>query len=147
MKRSRRVSGVAAGAVALIGLAACGGDGSADVQTPISVPAARVFFVDPSDGSSVTNPVEVAMDAERFDIELAGRVARGSGHFHLMVDVGCVAPGETIPAGESHIHYGNAQRRAELVLPPGEHSLCLQAGDGAHTALDLTDQLKVTVTS
>ncbi|WP_114594048.1 DUF4399 domain-containing protein [Euzebya pacifica] len=34
---------------------------------------------------------------------------------------------------------------AELELEPGEHTLCLQDGDGEHTALDLTDEITVTV--
>jgi hypothetical protein len=33
----------------------------------------------------------------------------------------------------------------ELTLPAGEHTLCLQAGDGEHTALALTDEITITV--
>ena len=32
-----------------------------------------------------------------------------------------------------------------LDLAPGEHTLCLQVGDGAHTALDLTSEITVNV--
>lgn len=32
-----------------------------------------------------------------------------------------------------------------MPLEPGEHSLCLQTGDGVHTALDLTDEISITV--
>lgn len=151
MRGMRRATGGAARRMALIGLAglaACGDVKSPadDVSAPTSVFEAKVFFTDPPDDSAVSSPVDVRMDAERFDIEFAGRVADGSGHFHLMVDVGCLAPGETIPKDPSHLHFGSAQRRTELVLPPGEHNLCLQAGDGAHSALNLTDELKFTVT-
>jgi len=32
-----------------------------------------------------------------------------------------------------------------LTLAPGEHTLCLQAADGAHAALDITRELTITV--
>ncbi len=56
-----------------------------------------------------------------------------------------VTPGETIPADDAHVHYGDGATAAQLELSPGEHTLCLQAGDGTHTALDLTDEITFTV--
>ena len=64
---------------------------------------------------------------------------------HVMIDVGCVDVGETIPSDESHVHFGDGSTSADLDLSPGEHSLCLQAGDAEHVALDLTDEITVTV--
>jgi hypothetical protein len=34
------------------------------------------------------------------------------------------------------MHYGKAQTEAELTLTPGVHTLCLQAADGSHVALE-----------
>jgi hypothetical protein len=34
---------------------------------------------------------------------------------------------------------------AEVVLEPGEHALCVQAGDGTHVALDLSDQVTIDI--
>ncbi len=34
------------------------------------------------------------------------------------------------------LHYGKAQTEAELTLTPGAHTLCLQAADGNHVALE-----------
>lgn len=107
----------------------------------------RVFFGEPTHGAELTSPVFVAMEAENFIIEPAARgVQEGAGHFHLMVDVPCVPFGLTIPADEAHLHFGNATDVWSLILEPGEHSLCLQAGDAAHTALALTSEITITVT-
>lgn len=112
---------------------ACGnGDGSAS-------------FSQPADGATVSSPVDVVMVAEGIDIVPAGEPADGEGHFHIMVNVGCVAPGEVIPADEEHLHFGDASTETSLELPPGEHTLCLQVGDGMHIALDVTDEITVIV--
>lgn len=104
-----------------------------------------VSFAEPSDGDSVGSPVAVQMEAGDFEIEEAGEVSEGAGHFHIMVDEPCVEAGETIPEDETHLHFGDASTEAEIELEPGEHDLCLQAGDGAHTALDVTDEITITV--
>lgn len=52
-----------------------------------------------------------------------------------MVDVDCVPGGQVVPADDNHLHFGKGQTEATLELTPGEHTLCLQAADGAHTAL------------
>ncbi len=146
---------VLAGLVA-VGLAACGDDGgqqSTGAETTVTTEAATtttsaaaagaasVSFVEPKDGAEVIGAVAVKMAATGFTIEPAGEVKPGAGHFHIMIDTDCVAPGEVIPKDDKHMHYGMAQTEAELILSAGEHTLCLQAGDGAHTALDLTDKV------
>lgn len=110
---------------------------------PIEIP--EVYFASPEDGATVTDPVQVEMMAVNFTIEPAGEVRAGAGHFHIMIDVPCVTPGEVIPSDDSHLHFGQGQTSAELELAAGEHTLCLQAGDGAHVALDLTDTISITV--
>ena len=62
-----------------------------------------------------------------------------------MVDTPCVTPGEVIPSDANHMHYGQGQTSTELELEAGEHTLCLQAGNGEHVALDLTDTISITV--
>jgi len=126
--------------------AACGSDGKPAASTgSSSTSGPHVSFTSPVDGATVTSPVAVSMAATGFTIEPAGDVHAGAGHFHVMVDVGCVAPGTAIPKDDSHVHLGKAQLTTELVLAPGTHKLCLQAGDGVHTALTVTDQISITV--
>lgn len=104
-----------------------------------------VSFSGISDGDTVSSPVSVGFEATNFTIEEAGEIAENAGHMHVMIDVGCVEVGETIPADDQHVHFGDGSTAADLELEPGEHDLCLQAGDGAHVALDLTDEITITV--
>jgi hypothetical protein len=107
--------------------------------------AAAVAFSTPVDGAAVSNPVHVAFTATGFTLEPAGEVHEDAGHLHVMVDRPCVAAGETIPKDAQHLHFGKGQTSGLIDLTAGKHTLCLQAGDGAHTALDLTDEITVTV--
>ena len=105
----------------------------------------RVFFTAPTDGATVTGTVTFRMDAQNFVIEPAGIAQEGAGHFHLMVDTACIAAGETIPRDGQHIHLGNGQKEFSVALPVGQHTVCLQAGNGVHQALPLTDTISITV--
>lgn len=107
--------------------------------------AAEVSFVAPENGATVARRFPLTMQADGIDIEPAGEVREGAGHFHVMVDADCVPAGETIPKDDQHIHFGDGSTAAELDLAPGAHSLCLQLGDGAHIASPLTHTVSVTV--
>jgi hypothetical protein len=136
------------GALSLL-VAACGDDDAALTPTiTTEAPAPEgplVSFAGPADGASVANPVEVSFDTVDFELEPAGEVHHGAGHLHVMVDVPCVEPGQPIPRDAQHVHFGKGQTEGAIDMAAGEHTLCLQAGDGTHTALDLTDEITVTV--
>jgi hypothetical protein len=161
-----RVGGLlVAATVALGALAGCGDDAensaadttttsaavtttSAAVTTTLPGAAAQVAtvkFLEPLDGAKVVGLVKVRMEATGFTVEPAGEIKPGAGHFHIIVDGDCVAVGEVIPKDDKNLHYGMAQTEAELTLAAGSHTLCLQAGDGAHKALDLTDKITIEV--
>jgi hypothetical protein len=56
--------------------------------------------------------------------------------------------GEVVIKDETHLHYGQGQLEAELTLTPGQHTLCLQAANGAHIALPgagMTQKVTITV--
>jgi hypothetical protein len=112
-----------------------------------AAPTPEVAVATPEAGATVTSPVAVTMTASNFTVEPAGEVHAGAGHLHVMVDVGCVATGTVIPKDDAHVHLGMAQMATELTLAPGTHKLCLQAGDGAHKALDITDEIEITVSA
>lgn len=120
-------------------LVGCGGS---------SEPSVR--FSEPREGASVSSPVRVVMAAENFTVEPAGdgAIHDGAGHLHIMVDTPCVEAGQTIPKDETHLHFGDGRTETELDLSSGMHTLCLQAADGAHTALPgegMTHTISVTV--
>jgi hypothetical protein len=120
-------------AMAGLGLAACGDDGPTATLTS------------PTDGAPVAGGVALAMTADGVTIEPAGEVRSGYGHFHMIADAGCTAKGTGIAKDADHLHFGEGQTDGVIYLEPGEHQLCLQVGDGAHAALDITDTVKVDV--
>ena len=113
-----------------------------------AAPAAKVAFVEPSSGAAVSSPLLVKMTTQNFTVEPAGEVKAGAGHLHIIVDQDCVAAGQVIPKDDAHLHYGQGQLEAQLDLAPGQHTLCLQAADGAHVALPgagMTHKISITV--
>lgn len=147
MNKFRSVASISALAL-VVGLAACGDDDGDDGsgRDEGDAGAASAEFTAPADGAEVSSPVEVEMAAEGIDIVEAAEPAEGEGHFHVIVDhPGCIEPGDVIPEDDTHHHFGDASTSAEIDLEPGEHSLCLQIGDGTHNALDATHEIDITV--
>ena len=101
-----------------------------------SAEAPAVRFAQPDDGTTVSSPFEVVMEATGLIVEPSGEINDGAGHFHILVDTDFVAAGEVIPTDDQHLHYGKGQTAVSLELLPGEHTLRLQFADGAHTALE-----------
>jgi hypothetical protein len=147
-------------ALLFAGLVACApaAEESAPAEATAEEPAAmeeeagkpRVFFVEPTDGAEVTSPVKVVFGAENFTIEPRGdgQVHHGAGHHHLGVDTHCFEAGVVIPEAEPWIHFGDGSNTIDVQLPPGEHHLSMQAGDGEHRTLDepgLCDMINITV--
>lgn len=115
---------------------------------PVQETGARVFFTNLNDGATVSSPLKVAMSSENFAIQPAGDIVDGTGHLHILIDTECTPVGEVVIKDETHLHYGNGQLEAELTLAPGQHTLCLQAANGAHIALPgagMTQQVTITV--
>lgn len=129
----RRATAFVLTAIALLS-AACGSD-NADRSATLE---------SPDDGANVAGGVHVAMTADGLTIEEAGKVRDGAGHFHVIIDDGCVAEGETIAKDADHVHFGKGQAEGTVYLAPGRHKLCLQVADGEHSALDVTDTVTVT---
>ena len=105
---------------------------------PIALPrsaspeGARVFFISPADGATVTNPVRIEFGIAGMSVVAAGVDEANSGHHHLLVDTGLPDLGLPIPADANHIHFGDGRTATEVTLAPGEHSLQLLLGDHLH---------------
>jgi hypothetical protein len=93
---------------------------------------ARVFFVAPQDGATVSNPVHVQFGLEGAELRPAGDMTPNTGHHHLLIDGKPVPKGVVIPMSDHSLHFGKAQTATDLTLPSGRHTLTLQFGDGAH---------------
>ncbi len=151
-------------------LTACGGgetesaadeapidDAAADVQpaeaaaglprTP-SVDGARVFFITPADGETVSNPISVEFGLEGMSVVMAGDATPQSGHHHLIIDAGLPDFGLPIPATENYIHFGDGSTSTEITLEPGTHTLQLLLGDHLHIPHDppvMSDPITIVV--
>jgi hypothetical protein len=143
----------AVSAAALLMLGACGQQDAepvaatepaadATMSEPMAMPrtaspeGARVFFISPADGDTVSNPIAVEFGIEGMSVVAAGVNEGHSGHHHLLVDTDVPDTGMPIPADANHIHFGDGSTATELTLAPGEHTLRLLLGDHLHIPHD-----------
>ena len=112
-------------------------------EQPASMPrtpspeGARVFFITPTDGETVSNPVKIEFGIEGMDVVPAGVNEMNSGHHHLIIDADLPENlGMPIPADANHIHFGDGSTSTEVTLEPGQHTLQLLLGDHLHVPHD-----------
>ena len=138
--------------------AAAGSENVAPETTEASSPAvmprtastegARVFFISPADGDTVTNPVGIEFGIEGMNVVKAGDNQPDSGHHHLLIDTDLPDFGLPIPADEHHIHFGDGSTSTEITLEPGTHTLRMILGDHLHIPHDspiMSDPITITV--
>jgi len=121
--------------------------------TKATAKKARVFFVEPKNGATVTSPLHMKFGSEGIEIspvppgELTkAQVRPGKAHYHVGIDQSCLPPGKTIVKGTpSWVHFGDGKDVFDTQLTPGKHKLALQLGDDLHDTLPGTCQ-EITVT-
>jgi hypothetical protein len=121
---------------------------STEVAPLPAIPAgARVFFANLKDGETVKSPFKVEMGVEGIACDTAGTLKDASGHHHILINLDSLTAGTVIPKDSTHLHFGNAQRQAEVKLNPGKYRLTLQYADGIHRSYGspLTASVNVTV--
>ena len=114
--------------------------GHAVAQGAPSSPGARVYFVNLSDGDTVTAPFKVVFGLSGMGVAPAEIEKKGTGHHHLLIDRPPLGKGEdgedelelSLPTDGNHLHFGNGQTETTLNLDAGTHSLQLVLGDHAH---------------
>ena len=131
-------------------LLAGAGAASADTAQSHWPKDAKVFFVAPKNGATVTGPVKVVMGVKGIEIAPAGTDKPATGHHHILVDAD-LPKGERakspLPADENVKHFGKGQTETELTLAPGKHTLQLVVGDGNHVPYDpALASRKITIT-
>src|SRR6056297_588579 len=105
---------------------------------------AEVYFVNLSDGASVSAPVTVVFGLTGMGVAPAGTEKENTGHHHVLIDRPPLGEGPTgaeelntsLPADEHHKHFGAGQTQTTLDLEPGEHTLQLVLGDMNHVPHD-----------
>ena len=156
----------------LLLLSACSGDSSqagpdsgtpetttdpapaADSAAPAALPrspspdGARVFFISPADGDTVTSPVSIEFGIDGMSVAPAGVNEPDSGHHHLVITADLPDPTLPVPANDNYIHFGDGSTATELELEPGEHTLQLVLGDYLHIPHDppvVSEVIRITV--
>jgi uncharacterized protein DUF4399/uncharacterized protein DUF6130 len=125
---------------------------TAKPAAPKNAKKARVFFVEPKNGATVTSPVHMKFGSEGIEIAAVppGEVTTarpGVGHYHLGIEQSCLAPNTTIVKGTpSWVHFGDGKSEIDMQLSPGKHKLALQIGDDLHKTLPGTcSSISITV--
>ena len=115
---------------------------------------ARVFFIEPKNGATVTSPLHMKFGSENIEISpvppgdlTKEQVRPGKAHYHVGIDQSCLPPGKNIVKGTpSWVHFGDGKDVFDSQLTPGKHKLALQLGDDLHNTLPGTCQvINVTV--
>jgi hypothetical protein len=125
---------------------ACGGP-AMPARTP-SAPAARVFFITPGDGDTVSSPVHLEFGLSGMEVAPAGDDRPGTGHHHIIIDSDLPPLGLPVPADEHHVHFGDGRTKTELTLAPGEHTLQLLFADHLHIPHDpplFSERIRITI--
>jgi hypothetical protein len=113
-----------------------------------SADGANVFFITPTDGATVSNPIAIEFGIAGMDVVRAGTEQKNSGHHHLLIDTELPAMGMPIPADDHHIHFGDGSDSTEISLEPGEHTMQMLLGDYLHIPHNpplLSTQITITV--
>ena len=109
---------------------------------------ARVYFISPGNGETLTSPVVVRFGLGGMGVAPAGVEKHGTGHHHLVIDADLPAPNLPIPKSDHYSHFGKGQTEVSLDLAPGTHTLQLVLGDHIHMPHDppvVSERITVTV--
>lgn len=138
----------AAAATALVvGAGLASADAHDSGRTP-SPEGASVYFIAPTNGAVVSNPVTVLFGLREMGVAPATTEKPKTGHHHLVVDAPLPDMRVPIPASESYRHFGGGQTEVTLDLPPGKHTLQLLMGDFRHIPHDppvVSERIEITV--
>ncbi len=114
--------------------------------TPAADPAQAMSILEPANNAVVGTTFKVRFGVKGMAVAPAGEIVKDSGHNHLLINLDAVAPGESIPFTEKHLHFGQGQTEAEVKLAPGTYKLTAQFGNGAHQSYGKPMSQSITVT-
>ena len=93
---------------------------------------AGVYFIEPTDGSTVSSPFRVLFGLHGMGVAPAGANHANTGHHHLLIDAPDVHLDMPLPKSDQVRHFGGGQTETMLELAPGAHTLQLLLADYAH---------------
>jgi len=121
----------------------------AEEMASSSPPDARVYFIAPADGQTVSQTFKVKFGLSGMGVAPAGTNRDNTGHHHILID-GEAMPdlSKPLPATDKIKHFGGGQTETELTLAPGQHTLQLLLGNYAHIPHDkpvLSEKISIVV--
>jgi hypothetical protein len=134
-------------AAGLILIAAASASMAGDMRTK-SPDGAKVYFIEPADGTAVSSPVTVKFGLTGMGVAPAGIEKEKTGHHHVLIDKKLEDLSVPLPADDNHKHFGGGQTETKLDLQPGKHTLQLILGDHNHIPHDppvMSDVITITV--
>lgn len=110
----------------------------AEIEHTPAPEGAMVYFISPSDGETVTNPVTFRSWARGIGVAPAGANWPYTGHHHMLINVdpADVDMNEPFPFDEQNLHFGGGQTEVTLELPAGTHTFLLIMADDFHVPHD-----------
>lgn len=95
--------------------------------------SARVYFLQPQDGSVVPETFTVKFGLSGMGVAPAGVDKKNTGHHHLLINVDKLPDlNLPLPSNENVNHFGGGQTETQVTLPPGKHTLQLLLGNHFH---------------
>ncbi len=114
-----------------------------------SAEGAKVYFISPQDGDTISSPVLIQFGLSGMGIAPAGVEWEDTGHHHIVIDRETPSLDEYLPTSEDWLlHYGGGQTEAMVELAPGQHTLQLILGDQDHLPHDpplISETITITV--
>lgn len=108
---------------------------SAPAQPPAAQPAPEIYLRAPRDGATVPATFPVEFGLRNYGVAPAGVNLKGTGHFHILINVEPPADGVIIPADSLHRHFGAGQIETTLTLAPGTYTLRAVLADHEHKVI------------
>ena len=142
----RRLLIVLSGLVSLVAVAPLGAESG--IPRSDSPEGARVYFISPQAGQTVSSPVTVRFGLSQMGVAPAGVSKDATGHHHLILDAELPPVALPIPATDHYRHFGLGQTEVDLELTTGEHTLQLLVGDHNHIPHDppvVSERITITV--
>jgi len=116
-----------------------------------SPPGAKVYFISPRNGDTVTNPVLIQFGLKVMGVAPAQIRMQNTGHHHLLINKSMMNIDLNRPLQDDDPgirHYDNGQTEALVQLRPGIYKLRLVLGNDAHIPHDppvMSEEITITV--
>lgn len=108
---------------------------AAQATPPQPAPKPEIFFRAPANGATVPATFPVVFGLRNYGVAPAGINLKGTGHFHVLIDVDAPPAGTLIPTDSLNRHFGTAVIETQITLSPGPHTLRLVLGDFEHKVI------------